>query len=75
MAKQLAPTAQQKKLAELLVQGELSIVDSYIEAYKQTPEQCEDRQRLASRAYMASKSKGCVYWIGRLQEQQAIRRG
>ena len=66
------PTKQQKKLAELLVAGDLSLVDSYIEAYEQTPEMCEDRQKLASRAYMASKSKGCLEWIKKLQEEQAI---
>lgn len=70
--KVIVPTANQKRLAELLVEGERSTVDCYIEAYRQTPEQCEDRQRLASRAYMASKSKGVLYWIQKLQEQQAV---
>lgn len=66
------PNAQQKRLAELLVIGDLSVVDAYAEAYKQTKEQLEDRQKLASRAYMASKSKGCLYWIEKLQQQQAV---
>lgn len=66
------PTAQQKRLAELLVAGEMSLVDCYIEAYSQTEEQCEDRQKLASRAYMASKSKGCLEWIEKLQQAQAV---
>lgn len=72
MSKRISPTKQQKRLAELLVEGELTIVDAYIDAYNQTPEKCEHRQRLASRAYMASKSKGCLYWIGKLNEHKAI---
>ncbi len=70
--KVIVPTANQKRLAECLVEGEKTTVDCYIEAYRQTPEQCEDRQKLASRAYMASKSKGVLYWIQKLQEQQAV---
>ena len=58
----IVPTKQQKRLAELLVAGEMTTVDAYIEAYEQTGEQLEDRQKLAARAYMASKSKGCVFW-------------
>lgn len=68
----IRPTASQRRLAELLVAGDLTLVDSYIEAYSQTEEQCKDRQKLASRAYMASKSKGCLYWIERLQQEQAV---
>lgn len=68
----LNPTAQQKRMAQLLVEGNLSVVDCYIDAYKQTGDQLLDRQKLASRAYMASKSKGCMYWIQLLQEQQAV---
>ena len=68
----ITPTAQQKRMAELLVEGELSVVDCYIDAYHQEGEQLVDRQKLASRAYMASKSKGCMYWIQVLQEQQAV---
>ncbi len=72
MGKVVVPTANQKRLAELLVEGEKTVVDAYIEAYKQTPEQCKDRAKLAARAYMASKSKGVLYWIQKLQEQQAV---
>ncbi len=68
----MTPTAKQKRLAELLVEGEKSIVEAYVEAYEQTPEQTQDRKRLSSRAYMASKSKGVLYWIQKLQEQQAV---
>ena len=35
-------------------------------------EQLEDRQKLASRAYMASRSRGVLYWIQKVQEQQAV---
>lgn len=70
--KVIVPTANQRRLAELLVEGERSTVDCYIEAYNQTGEQLEDRQKLASRAYMASKSKGVLYWIQKVQEQQAV---
>ncbi len=72
MGKVIVPTGNQKRLAECLVEGEKTTVDCYIEAYRQTPEQCEDRGKLASRAYMASKSKGVLYWIQKLQEQQAV---
>lgn len=72
MGKVVVPTANQKRLAELLVEGEKTVVDAYIEAYNQTPEQCKDRGKLAARAYMASKSKGVLYWIQKLQEQQAV---
>ena len=72
MGKVIVPTGNQKRMAECLVEGEKSTVDCYIEAYRQTPEQCEDRGKLASRAYMASKSKGVLYWIQKLQEQQAV---
>lgn len=65
-------TAQQKRLAQLIVEGEMSIVDCYIDAYNQKGEQLIDRQKLASRAYMASKSKGCLYYIQMFQEQQAV---
>lgn len=68
----IIPTRQQKRMAELLVRGELSVVDCYIDAYGQTREQCEDRQKLASRAYMASKSKGTLYWIRKLEETRAV---
>lgn len=70
--KQPIPTRQQKRMAELLVRGELSVVDCYIDAYGQTREQCEDRQKLASRAYMASKSRGTLCWIKKLEETQAV---
>lgn len=70
--KKLVPTKQQKRMAELLVRGELSVVDCYIDAYSQTREQCTDRQKLASRAYMASKSQGVLFWIAKLQESQAV---
>lgn len=72
MDKIIVPTANQKRMAECLVEGEKTTVECYIEAYRQTPEQCEDRQKLASRAYMASKSKGVLYWIQKLQERQAV---
>lgn len=68
----IVPTGNQKRLAELLVEGERSTVDCYIEAYNQAGEQLEDRQKLASRAYMASKSRGVLYWIQKVQEQQAV---
>lgn len=66
------PTDKQKKLAELLVAGEHSTVDAYVIAYEPTEEDQQDRQKIASRAYMASKSKGVLYWIQKLQEQQAV---
>ena len=72
MGKVIVPTANQKRMAELLAEGEKTTVDAYIEAYRQTPEQCEDRAKLASRAYMASKSKGVLYWLQKIQEQQAV---
>ena len=72
MGKVIVPTGNQKRLAECLVEGEKTTVDCYIEAYNQTEDQLEDRQKLASRAYMASKSKGVLYWIQKLQEQQAV---
>ena len=68
----IVPTANQKRLAELLVEGERSTVDCYIQAYNQSGEQLEDRQKLASRAYMASRSRGVLYWIQKVQEQQAV---
>lgn len=72
MSNVIIPTGNQKRLAECLVEGERSTVDCYIEAYKQRGEQLEDRQKLAARAYMASKSKGVLYWIQKIQEQQAV---
>lgn len=63
---------QQRRFAELLVRGEMSVVDCYIDAYAQTPEQCEDRQKLSSRAYMASKTKGVLAAIKSFQEAQAV---
>ena|SRR5690606_7496293 len=72
MGKVIVPTANQKRMAECLVRGDKSVVECYIEAYRPTPEECEDRQKLASRAYMASRSKGVLYWIQKLQEQQAV---
>ena len=66
------PTRQQRRMAELLVRGELSVVDCYIDAYGQTREQCEDRQKLASRAYMASRSKGVLTCVKKFQEAQAV---
>lgn len=68
----VVPTGNQKRLAELLVEGEKTTVDCYIEAYRQEGKQLEDRQKLAARAYMASKSKGVLYWIQKVQEQQAV---
>ena len=65
-------TAQQRKLAQLLVEGEKPIIDCYIEAYNQTGEKLENRGNLSSRAYAASQSKGVLYQIKILQEQQAI---
>lgn len=65
-------TKRQKEMAKLLVEGGKSVVDCYVQAYEQTPEQCADKQKLASRAYMASKSKGVLEWIQKFQEQQAI---
>lgn len=72
MGKVLTPTANQKRLAELLVEGEKSTVDCYIEAYRQSGKDLDDRKKLASRAYMASRSKGVLYWIQKLQEHQAV---
>lgn len=72
MSKVITPTANQRRLAELLVEGEKTTTECYIEAYRQTGEQLEDRQKLSSRAYMASRSKGVLYWIQKLQEQQAV---
>ncbi len=68
----IRPTDNQKRLAVCLVEGEKTTVDCYIEAYKQEGEQLEDRQKLAARAYAASRSKGTTYWIQKVQEQQAV---
>lgn len=66
------PSASQRRLAQLLVEGEMSIIESYIQAYDQPPELCEDRAKLANRAYAASKSKGVLRYIKKLQEAQAV---
>lgn len=71
MAKPVA-TSQQYRYAELLVEGKKTIVECYIEAYGQTEEQCKDRQKLASRAYMASKGKGVKTAIEKIQAEQAV---
>jgi hypothetical protein len=65
-------TAQQKKMAELLLRGEKTVTDCYIEAYNQTPEQCENKQNLYQRAYNASISKGVVTYLKTLQEAEAV---
>lgn len=65
-------TAQQRKLAQLLVEGERPLIDCYIEAYNQTDAMCKDKGNLSARAYAASKSKGVMHYIAKLQEQQAI---
>ena len=66
-------TAQQKKFARLLVEGERTITDCYCEAYEKAPPVTDaDRQRLYSAAYQASNSKGVIEEIKRIQEVQAI---
>ena len=65
-------TAQQKKMAELLVEGESTITDCYIQAYKPNEKDLEDKQKIYQRAYSASLSKGVKEWVAKLQEQQAI---
>lgn len=72
MAKRVTTSPQQRRFAELLVQGEMSVVDCYVDAYGQTEQQCEDRQKLASRAYMASKTKGVQEAIESFQKAQAV---
>lgn len=68
----ITANAQQRRFAELLVQGELTTVECYIQAYKPTEQEQKDRQKISSRAYMASKSKGVLDTIAKLQEQEAI---
>lgn len=65
-------TANQKKMAELMLQGEKTITDCYIEAYDQTPDQCENKQNLYQRAWSAANSKGVTEWLKKLQEAQAV---
>lgn len=65
------PTSQQRKMAELLVAGEYTIVEAYTIAYEQTPEQQQNRNSLANRAYMASRSAGVKRWVEKLQQEQA----
>jgi hypothetical protein len=65
-------TAQQRRMAELLLQGEKTITDCYIEAYNQTPEQCENKANLYSRARNASLSKGVETCLKQLQEAAAV---
>lgn len=72
MSDRVSPTAKQRRLAQLLVEGEMSIIEAYVQAYEQTPEQCKDRAKLANRAYAASKSKGVLHYIKKLQEAQAV---
>ena len=72
MPKRVVSSPQQRRFAELLVRGEMSVVDCYIDAYAQTEEECEDRQKLASRAYMASKTKGVQAAIEAFQQAQAV---
>lgn len=65
-------TKSQRRMAQLLVEGEKTIVECYIEAYEQTEEQQRDRAKLSARAYSASKTRGVRNHIKRLQELQAI---
>lgn len=65
-------TAQQKRMAELLLQGEKTVTECYIEAYNQTPKDCENKTNLYARAHNASISKGCTEWLQKLQQQQAV---
>lgn len=68
----MKPTSKQKRLAELIVKGEKRLVDCYIEAYEQSGKQLINREALSARAYSASVSQGCKYWIAKLQEQEAV---
>lgn len=72
MPSRVKVSPEQRRFAELLVEGELSVVDCYIDAYHQSEEQCKDRQKLASRAYMASKTKGVVESIENFKKAQAV---
>lgn len=65
-------TKQQRTLAQLLVEGEKSLIECYIEAYEQTPDKCVNRARLAARAHSASKTAGVQHYIKVYQEQQAV---
>lgn len=65
-------TAQQRKLAQLLVEGERTLIECYIDAYNQTEEKCKNRARLSARAHSASKTAGVQHYIRLFQEQQAI---
>lgn len=65
-------TPNQKKMAELMLKGEKIITECYIEAYEQTPEQCENKTNLYQRAWSAANSKGVTEWLKRLQEAQAV---
>lgn len=65
-------TANQKRMAELLLKGEKTITECYIEAYNQTPEDCENKGNLYQRAHNASQSKGVVEYLKQLQEHELV---
>ena len=65
-------TASQKRMAELLLKGEKTITDCYIEAYNQTPEDCENKGNLYQRARNASITKGVTQYLKQLQEAEAV---
>ena len=65
-------TANQKRMAELLLRGEKTVTECYIEAYNQTPEDCENKQNLYQRAHNASISKGVISYLKQLQEAEAV---
>lgn len=65
-------TPEQKALAQLLLKGEKSIIDCYIEAYKPNEEDLKDREKIGNRAYAAARTKGVAAHLKKLQEQEAV---
>lgn len=65
-------TKQQRELAKLLVEGDKTLIECYVEAYNQTEEQQKNRVRLSARAHSASKTAGVQHYIKMFQEQQAV---
>lgn len=65
-------TPAQKKMAQLMLQGEKTITECYIEAYNQTPEDCENKINLYQRARCASTSKGVTEYLKELQEHELV---
>lgn len=65
-------TANQKKMAELLLKGEKTVTDCYIEAYNPSEEDKKNMQNIYQRAHNASTSKGVLDYLKTLQEAEAV---